>query len=123
MKLELVETNVILKLTVEFSLLVIAYCEKLEGNRKYILAKQLLKSGTSIGANSFEAQNCESNADFVHKFKIAAKEVNETQYWLLLCKKSEYYPECDELLKKVEEIDKVINKIIATAKRKSNLPV
>ena len=118
MKLELIETNAILKLTIDFSLEVIKYCEKLESEKKYILARQLLRSGTSIGANSFEAQNCESKADFIHKFKIAAKEVNETQYWLLICKRSEYYPGCDELLKKLEEVDKVINKIISTAKKK-----
>jgi len=118
MKLELVEKNVILNLSMEFSLRVIDYCEKLENERKYILARQLLKSGTSIGANSFEAQNCESSADFIHKFKIAAKELNETQYWLLLCKKSKYYPECDELINRLVEIDKIINKIISTAKKK-----
>ena len=118
MKLELIKGNAILKLTVDFSLAIIDYSEKLEADRKYILARQLLKSGTSIGANSFEAQNCESNADFIHKFKIAAKEINETQYWLIVCKRSKYYPECDELLKKVEEIDKVVNKILSTAKKK-----
>lgn len=121
MKIEAIETNAILKLTVEFSLLIIDYCEKLEADRKYVLSRQLLKSGTSIGANSFEAQNCESSADFIHKFKIAAKEINETQYWLVLCKKSDYYPDCDMLLNKVEEIDKVVNKIISSAKRKKPL--
>lgn len=121
MKIEQIETNAVLRLTVEFSLLVIDYCEKLEVDRKYVLARQLLKSGTSIGANSFEAQNCESSADFIHKFKIAAKEINETQYWLILCKKSAYYPDCDLLLQKVEEIDKVVNKIISSAKRKKPL--
>jgi four helix bundle protein len=119
MKSELIEGNAILKLTIDFSLSIISYCERLESDRKYILARQLLKSGTSIGANSFEAQNCESPADFIHKFKIAAKEINETQYWLILFKKSDNYPECDELLKKLEEIDKVVNKIISTAKRNS----
>ena len=74
MNLELIEKNAILNLTINFSLSVIEYCEKLESDRKYIVAKQLLKSGTSVGANSFEAQNCESAADFIHKFKVAAKE-------------------------------------------------
>jgi four helix bundle protein len=118
MKLELIENNVVLKLAIDFSLSMIKYCEKLEEDRKYIVAKQLLRSSTSIGANAFEAQNHESTADFIHKFKIAAKEVNETQYWLLLCKKSESYPDCDDLLLKLESIDKVISKIISTAKRK-----
>lgn len=118
MKLELIESNLILNKTLEFSLSIIKYCDKLESEKKFILARQLLRSATSIGANSFEAQNHESTADFIHKFKIAAKEVNETQYWLLLCQKSDNYPECAELLNKLEEIDKIISKIISTSKRK-----
>lgn len=118
MRLDQIENNAILKLTIEFSLLIIDYCENLEKDRKYILSRQLLKSGTSIGANAFEAQNSESNADFIHKFKIASKEINETQYWLLLCNNSKQYPECDVLLSKVDEIDKVVNKIISSSKRK-----
>ena len=59
--------------------------ESLEEQRKYVIARQLLRSGTSIGANVHEAQNAESKSDFIHKFKIAAKEVEETKYWLLLC--------------------------------------
>ncbi|WP_309608581.1 four helix bundle protein [Flavobacterium sp.] len=49
------------------------------------MSNQLLKSGTSIGANSKEAQNAESKADFIHKLKIAIKEGDETEYWLFLC--------------------------------------
>lgn len=60
--------NLIVRLSFEFSLDVIEFCELLEEKRKYVLANQLLKSGTSIGANIKEAQNAESKADFVHKF-------------------------------------------------------
>jgi four helix bundle protein len=119
MKAELIEGNLILKLTVDFSLSIIAYCEKLDADKRFILSRQLLRSGTSIGANSFEAQNHESTADFIHKFKIAAKEVNETQYWLLLCKQSKGYPDCSELLIKLDAIDKVISRIISTSKKKN----
>ena len=73
MKNELFEKNPILKLCFDFSLMIIEYCEKLEGLRKFVLANQLFKSGTSIGANCMEAQNAESRADFIHKMKIAAK--------------------------------------------------
>lgn len=118
METELIESNVILKKTIAFSITVIKYCEKLEEERKYIVAKQLLRSATSIGANSFEAQNNESNADFIHKFKVAAKEVNETQYWLILCQRSYGHPEVEQLLKDVEEIDRIISKIISTSKGK-----
>ena len=90
--------NVIVDLTFKFSLEVIGYCEKLENDRKYVLSRQLLKSGTSIGANAREAQNAESKADFIHKFKIAVKEADETEYWLLLCKGSKSYSNPDDLL-------------------------
>ena len=71
--------NEILELSFEFALQVIEYCELLEEKRKYVIARQLLKSGTSIGANVREAQNAESNQDFIHKLKIAAKEADELQ--------------------------------------------
>jgi four helix bundle protein len=64
--------NIIIKLTLEFALDIIEYSELLEEHRKYVIARQLLKSGTSIGANIREAQNAESKADFIHKMKIAA---------------------------------------------------
>ena len=68
-------TNIILDKTLKFSLDIIRYCEILESERKYVIAKQLLKSGTSIGAITFEAQNAESKNDFIHKLKIAAKKL------------------------------------------------
>jgi four helix bundle protein len=110
--------NIILKKTIEFSLVVIEYTELLEENRKYIISKQLLRCGTSIGANVHEAQNAESKSDFIHKFKIAAKEIEETKYWLILCKESKNYPECNHLIEKLHEIDKIVTKIISTSKTK-----
>lgn len=110
--------NIILKKTIEFSLAVIEYAELLEQQRKYVIGRQLLRSGTSIGANVHEAQNAESKADFIHKFKIAAKEVEETKYWLILCKSSKNYPACEHLASMLEEIDKIITKIISTSKAK-----
>ena len=80
------EKNLIVELTFGFAIRVIKYVEELERRKKFIIARQLLKSGTSIGANVREAQNTESKIDFVHKMKIAAKEADETEYWLLLCK-------------------------------------
>lgn len=109
--------NVIIELTFKFSLAIIDYCEKLEAQRKYVLARQLLKSGTSIGANSREAQNAESKEDFIHKFKVAAKEADETEYWLLLCKSSENYPDIGSLLEDLLVIIKVISKIIGSSKK------
>ena len=98
MKRELIESNPILKLTFDFSLIVIDYCDMLNEIKKYTLSRQLLRSATSIGANSMESQNSESRADFIHKIKIAAKEADETQYWLMLCSYSKNYPKCSSLL-------------------------
>ena len=115
----LIDNNPILKLSFDFSLMVIDYCEKLDTLKEFNLSNQLFKSGTSIGANCMEAQNAESKADFIHKMKIAAKESEETQYWLRLCDYAKQFPECKELLIKLEEIHKVLGKIISTAKRKN----
>ncbi len=110
--------NIILKLTLEFSLLIIEYCEELESRRKFVISNQLLKSGTSIGANIREAQNAESLNDFIHKFKIAAKEIDETNYWLELCQLAQNYPDCEILSEKLISISKIVNKIISTSKTK-----
>jgi hypothetical protein len=67
------QNNPILKLTFEFSLKIIELAECLEESKKYVVANQILKSGTSIGANIHEAQNAESKLDFIHKFKIAKR--------------------------------------------------
>ena len=108
--------NIIVQKSVKFAISVVKYCEVLEQDRKYVIAKQLLRSGTSIGANIFEAQNAESRADFVHKMKISAKEASETLYWLILCERIESY-KCDNQLKNdLEEIIRILSKIIATSK-------
>ena len=110
--------NVIVKLTFQFALEIVKYCEDLQLAKKFVIANQLLKSGTSIGANIREAQNAESKADFIHKFKIAAKEIEETTYWLELCKYSENYPNTDELIEQINNISRIVNKIIITSKQK-----
>lgn len=76
--------NLILDKSFVFALDIIEFADQLESKKKYAIANQLLKSGTSVGANIREAQSPESKADFIHKMKIAAKEAEETQYWLLL---------------------------------------
>ena len=78
------------------------------------MASQIFRSGTSIGANIREAQNAESKADFIHKFKIAAKEADEVKYWLSLCKESEFYPNPSEEL---QSINLILSKIISSSKK------
>ncbi len=109
--------NLILELTLEFSLEIIKYTEELEKMKKFNLANQLLRSGTSIGANVNEAQSCESRSDFIHKIKIAAKEAEEIRYWLTLCVKADSYPEPTGLIDKLQTIIKILNKIIVTSKQ------
>jgi four helix bundle protein len=109
--------NEILDVSFEFALEIIEFAEILENKRKYVLANQVLKSGTSIGANVREAQNAESKADFIHKMKIAAKEADENDYWLLLCHYSKNYPETNDLQNKLTSIKKLLNKIISSSKQ------
>lgn len=108
--------NIIVDISFNFSLKIVKYADLLESKRKYIIARQLLKSGTSIGANIREAQNAESKSDFIHKMKIAAKEADETEYWLLICKYSEEYENCDELIDACTSISKILSKIISSSK-------
>ena len=108
--------NAIVKLSFEFALEIIKYVEQLEEQRKFVIANQLLKSGTSIGANVRESQSAESKSDFVHKLKIAAKEADETEYWLLLCKQSTNYPNCSALLDLLLPLQKLLSRIISSAK-------
>lgn len=106
--------NIIVSKTFDFALKIIDYSEKLRSNHKYEMCSQLFKSGTSIGANVWEAQNAESNADFIHKFKISAKEADETNYWLKLCKGSKHLPNLDEeLFSELTSITRITSKIIS----------
>jgi len=108
--------NIIVEKSFQFALEVVIYCEILEENRKYVLSRQLLRAGTSIGANVREAQNAESKADFIHKIKLAAKEADETEYWLLICKHTPTYPFDEKLLILVHELMKILSKIISSSK-------
>ncbi|RZJ68135.1 MAG: four helix bundle protein [Flavobacterium sp.] len=113
--------NPILKLTFEFSILIVEFTESLELQRKYTIAKQVIRSGTSIGANVKEAQNAESKRDFVHKMKIALKEADETEYWLFICQSIPNYPKPNLLLERLNSIIRILNKIIGTSKRIENI--
>ena len=109
--------NEILELSIQFALDIIEFTEILENKRKFVIANQLLKSGTSIGANVFESQSAESRVDLIHKLKIADKEAKESEYWLLLCEKSPSYPFNQELKVKLLSIQKLLSKIISTSKK------
>ena len=106
--------NLIVDLTFNFSLKIIDFTEILESRRKFNMANQLFRCGTSIGANVREAQGAESKDDFRHKCKIAYKEAEETEYWLLLCKHAQNYPFEQEMYDNIKSIIKVLGKIISS---------
>ena len=91
-----------------------------EDKKEFVLSKQLLRSGTSIGANVREAEHAESKADFIHKLSIALKEANETEYWLDLLKDTNYLNNSEYLSIQIDikEILKLLTSIIKTSKQK-----
>ena len=85
--------------------------------KEYVLSKQLLRCGTSIGANVFEAQRGQSKADFAAKMNIALKEANETSYWLQLLYKTDFLDkkQFDSLFRDIDEIISILTSICRTA--------
>ena len=110
----------VVKKTIDFSISIFKISSLLEGKRQFVFANRLLKSGTSIGANVFEAQYSESRVDFIHKMKIALKEANETLYWLTLCDKMGDLGVEPEMFKSLNEIMAILSKIIITSKKNLN---
>ena len=114
--------NDITERTFNFALRVIKLCQFLNekySSEKSILAKQLLRSGISIGANVEEAQAGQSRSDFIHKMAIALKEARETNYWLRLLEASGILPKekLAELIKESDEIKKILGSIIVSSKK------
>ena len=112
--------NIILHKSYSFALNIIGLYKRLIGKKEYVLSKQLLRAGTSIGANVHEAVSGESKKDFIHKLGIATKEARETQYWLNLLKDSGYieFAEFSEINASCNELIKILNSIIITTKQK-----
>lgn len=89
-------------------------------HREYVISKQVLRSGTSIGANIEEAKHGQSTIDFIHKLSIAQKEAAETNYWLKLLARGEYINEklAESMLVDCETIQKLLTASIKTSKSK-----
>ena len=112
--------NVIIDKTLEFSIRIVNLYKYLcKEQSEYVLSKQLLRSGTSIGANVREAEHAQSKADFLNKNNIALKEANETCYWLELLHRTEYITTTmyDSIFADCEEILKILISIVKTSKQ------
>jgi four helix bundle protein len=109
--------NLIVDMTFSFALKIVDFTEGLEVLKKFNMANQLFRSGTSIGANVREAQGAESKDDFRHKCKVAYKEAEETEYWLQICKHAKNYPFEQVMLDDIQAIIKIIGKIISSTRK------
>ena len=115
--------NIIREKTFAFALRIVKLHRFLnEEKREYVLSKQLLRSGTAVGALVREAEQAESKADFIHKMAIALKEANETDYWVELLFQSEIInqKECESIKPDAVELIKVLTSIIKTSKQHKN---
>lgn len=112
--------NIVLMKSVEFALDILEFTAQLYTSKHFIVANQLLKSGTSIGANITEATAAISKKDFISKMSISAKEARESSYWLLLIQKSRTINlDPKNITMKCDEINRIITTILRTAKGKS----
>ena len=115
--------NILLDKSFAFAIRVVkAYKYLVEEKKEFVLSKQFLRSGTSIGANAEESVGGQSKADFISKISIAYKEARETKYWIKLLKATEYFDEAqaNSLLEDLEELLKIIGKIQITSKSITN---
>jgi four helix bundle protein len=104
----------------QFALEIIELYKKLQIEREYVLSKQLLRSGTSIGANVEEAIAGQSRRDFLSKMAVASKEARETRYWLVLLQKSNLTKtELNQAIKNNEELIRILTSIVKTTAEKT----
>jgi len=109
--------NVVQEKSFEFALDVIALYRKLTARHEFVLSKQLLRSGTSIGANVEEAISAQSRKDFVSKMSIATKEARETKYWLRLLRESDLVDiDVSKETDRVDELVRILMSIVMTTK-------
>ncbi len=109
--------------TFEFALLIIETYKFLTKKNEYILSKQLLRSGTSIGANVQEAQAAQSKKDFISKMAVASKEARETNYWLRLLYKSGYLSDFEKkevIFSEILALVNILTRIVKTSRERIN---
>lgn len=111
--------NLIRDKAYEFALAIIRLYKQLKNCNEFILSKQIVRSGTSIGANIEEATAAQSKKDFISKMSIASKEARETKYWLRLLRDSKMCPDIDmsNLIKESQEIVAILTSIVKTSQK------
>ncbi|AQX84888.1 four helix bundle protein [Elizabethkingia bruuniana] len=117
------EDNIIKQKSFDFAVRIIKLYQYLSSDKKeFILSKQILRSGTSVGAMIRESEHAQSKSDFIHKLSIAQKEINETIYWLELFQATDYLSvqEFESINEDAVEIIKLITSIIKTTKNNIN---
>ena len=112
--------NEVLERSLHFGSKIINFCRLINEQKQFAISTQILKCGTSIGANVSEAQRPHSRADFIAKMIIASKEAQETMFWFELCVRDQHLPDPGELVGDLEVIQKLIARIIISAKSKSH---
>ncbi|HSK71095.1 MAG TPA: four helix bundle protein [Pyrinomonadaceae bacterium] len=113
--------NVLKEKSYKFALRIVKLCRHLsEEKKEFILSKQILRSGTSIGANIAEGGQAQSKSDFIHKLSIAHKEAFETEYWLCLLRDGEYITDkqAESLIIDCNELQKILTTSLKTAKER-----
>ena len=111
--------NIIEEKSFEFAIRIVNLCKYLnETKKEFVLSKQLLRSGTSVGANVAEAEQAQSTPDFVSKMSIALKEASETKYWIRLLASTNYLKEAEtvSILNDCVELEKILVSIIKSSK-------
>ena len=112
--------NIIKEKSFLFAIEIVGLYKVLAERKEFVLSKQVLRSGTSIGANVRESEHAQSKTDFIHKLSIALKEANETEYWLDLLFETKYLSqiEFENIKPKIIELLKLLTSIINTSKNK-----
>ena len=115
------KSNIIKEKTYQFALDIINLYRTMQKQNEFVMSKQLVRSGTSIGANVEEASAAQSKKDFISKMAISSKEARETNYWLRLLRDSKLCHKIDysELLKESEEIIKILTSIVKTSQKRT----
>ena len=113
--------NIVKDKSFDFALRIIELYKVLKENKEYILSKQLLRSGTSIGANVSESEAAQTKKDFIAKVSISSKEARETLYWLQLLEQSKLVElDYTSYIKDAEELVRLLTSIVKTAQKNIN---